>query len=172
MPNPKPLPSIERLQELLSFDYSGNLYWAQDRGVFVKAGDKAGSDLLTGYRSVVIDGQRCLVHRVIWALQNKQDPGLFQIDHINGDSRDNRPCNLRLATRAQNAINKKQVKKRSKTGHAGVYYYKQWGRRPYRANVGHRILGYFLTLEEAVKARSDYLLEHAGEFNPEICRDK
>lgn len=51
-------------------------------------------------------------HRVIWAIVNKKwpDDGVV-IDHINSDTHDNRPSNLRAITRAGNAarVNQKQL---------------------------------------------------------------
>lgn len=43
------------------------------------------------------------MHRMILA-----EPGGLEVDHINGDGLDNRRCNLRVATHAQNLWNQKK----------------------------------------------------------------
>ena len=73
------------------------------------------------------------------------------VDHINRKPNDNRLCNLRVCTLAENNLNK-GVRKDSSTGVKGVEY--QAGKnKPYRARIqykGERLdLGYFKTLDEA-----------------------
>lgn len=64
----------------------------------------------SGYRRIVIDGKKKLLHRVFWTVFNGQIPEGMEIDHINGEKVDNRLSNLRLVTRLDNhrAYNKPQ----------------------------------------------------------------
>ncbi|ATF36651.1 HNH endonuclease [Burkholderia thailandensis] len=50
-------------------------------------------------------GKRPLMHRCVLNYS-----GPLEVDHINGDRTDNRKANLRLATKTQNAHNRKQHK--------------------------------------------------------------
>lgn len=63
------------------------------------------------YRDVVRKDIRVSAHRLIWRLAYGHWPESF-IDHINGKKSDNRLCNLRLASAAQNSQNASQEKNR------------------------------------------------------------
>jgi hypothetical protein len=78
-------------------------------------------------------------------------PEDFEVDHINGNTLDNRKENLRLATRSENAANRKAK---------GFYKYGS----KYRAFCGGRALGYFLTEEEARDVYEKARKERYGEF--------
>lgn len=73
-----------------------------------KQGEVVGGD--SGeYLRVSIQGKRYKLHRLIWLYETGGYPPTgLEIDHINGDKRDNRWCNLRLASHAQNACNTKK----------------------------------------------------------------
>src|SRR5690606_25463401 len=73
------------------------------------------------YRIEFIDGKRVHIymHRLL-----TDAPSLQEIDHINGDTLDNRKSNLRFATRSQNAMNKVDRGVGSETGYRGVYFTK------------------------------------------------
>ena len=116
-----------------------------------------------GYLRMDIGKNRnILVHRVIWKLATKKDPGQSTIDHIDGDKLNNRLSNLRLADLAQNAWNKPAQKTKDGKSvlipYKGVAYVRD--RRGDLAYViarisfrGRRIyLGTFSTPEDAARA--------------------
>ena len=106
MAKSKPLPPIERLQEVFIVDDDGRLYWSDAMHPSI-AGKEIKTKSVYGYIQVRLDGKTYRAHRIIWALVHKKDPGEFLIDHINGDKTDNRPSNLRLCNNGQNQLNSK-----------------------------------------------------------------
>jgi hypothetical protein len=71
------------------------------------AGSRAGSPTCRGYREVSVAGLRFKEHRVIFAMANGHWPE-NEVDHINRIRNDNRPQNLRAATRAENNRNREK----------------------------------------------------------------
>ena len=96
------LPPLEEFSAVLRCDpEQGHLYWRKAdrrRRTDIPAGglDKA------GYWVIRLNYQQYLAHRVIWYMATGEDPGDMEVDHINWNRSDNRLCNLRLATHAQN----------------------------------------------------------------------
>jgi len=87
------------------------------------------------------------------------------VDHISGDTLDNRKCNLRICTNAENSRNSK-IPKSNKSGYKGVLWIKEkrkWVSRIMynRKNIN---LGYFNTPEEAYAAYCKAAKELHGEF--------
>lgn len=64
-----------------------------------KAGSKPNSD---GYINICVNHLLYKAHRLAWQHVHGIVPP-NQVDHINGDRADNRLCNLRLATNAENS---------------------------------------------------------------------
>jgi hypothetical protein len=94
---------------------------------------------------------RFYAHRVIAGA-----PKGFEVDHINGNKKDNRRENLRLCNRTQNAANKKsrgytEIKDRSL-------------RKRFAVNLEKRT--YFKTKEEAADAFKKHHAKKYGEFSP------
>jgi hypothetical protein len=96
---------IARLHALFIYDSrSGFLLRRVNRGKG-RAGDVVGTKHSEGYLQVRVDGAREYVHRIAYALMVGTYPEK-EIDHINGDRADNRWCNLRGASHAENMQNR------------------------------------------------------------------
>jgi hypothetical protein len=80
------------------------------------------------------------------------EPAL-EVDHINGDSLDNRLCNLRLVTRAQNCKNR-LISKNNKSGYKGVHFEPKRGKwiAQIKHELKHYSLGEYSSPEEAYAA--------------------
>lgn len=86
------------------------------------------------------------------------------VDHINNDTMDNRRCNLRVATRRQNSINR-NISNYSKSGLKGVT---KTSRRRWWAQIkidgAQTSLGYFDSVLDAHRAYCQAAVKHHGEF--------
>lgn len=84
---------------------TGELYWRKcgRKRTLNKPVGYAGCRGYNGesYRRVWYNGYKYLVHRIIWLMITGDWPE-NQIDHIDGNTRNNRPDNLRDVTSAQN----------------------------------------------------------------------
>ena len=102
-------------------DFSGvpypNLRWGWNKRF---AGKPAGLIDNQGYLSIRVFMRHYGGHRIIWEMVNGPIPKGMQIDHIDGNRRNNAITNLRLATPMQNTQNRK-VSKISKSQLKGVY---------------------------------------------------
>lgn len=88
-----------------------------------------------------------------------------EVDHINGDTLDNRDENLRFANRSENQRNRGKQKS-NKSGFKGVSWNKEW--KKWRAEIRIHgkaiILGYHLTPEAAHEAYCQAAKHYHGEF--------
>lgn len=110
------------------------------------------------YAVARIDGHVVQLHRFIF----KATKGV-RLDHVNGDSLDNRRSNLRVASRSQNSCNQKRHRD-NKSGFKGV-----WGEgASWRAKVmkdGKQFcLGHFSTPKEAAAAYNQMAPKLHGKF--------
>ena len=131
---------------------NGSLYYKEDFSRKAKKHQKAGGINGKGYLSILLDGKRYQVHRIIFLMHNGYLPKL--IDHINRNPLDNRIENLRGASSKLNRINSK-LNKNNKTGRKGVYWDEK--RQMYYAQIRNdgkqSHLGTFDNIIDAVIAR-------------------
>lgn len=153
---------IAHARALLRYEpETGLFFWKVTRGRSAKAGDVAGVVSDTGHLQIKVSQRSFKAHRLAWAFQCGLHPD-GEIDHINGDRRDNRLANLRLVDRQGNSNNITIVSKRSTTGLLGVRFDKR--RNHFGAAITRdgkwRHLGMFRTAEAAHAA---YLAARADE---------
>ena len=140
----------EQLQAL--FEYScGKLYWRVPKGRR-KVGMYAGT-ASHHYHQICIDYTLYRTHRLVWAYH--YGASTSTIDHINGNSFDNRIENLRECNTSQNHQNSRLAKSNT-SGIKGVAWCKQkqkWRGRITVDGVGMHI-GFFSTVDESKNAMS------------------
>lgn len=105
------------------------------------------------------------LHRIIMKAQSHE-----QVDHINGNSLDNRRCNLRITNALGNARNR-APQKRQKSKYKGVGYAsnpgskkKYWFARICRGNRKSKIIGYYSDEISAANAYDQEALKCFGSF--------
>lgn len=175
----KKLPPLDVLEEMFNFNSnSGELLWkmrpphhfdtkaSQNRWNARHAGKVAGcKNNSTGYVNVSINNSPYLAHRIIWAVNGFDLPEDMEIDHKNGNKKDNRIDNLRIVTSSQNSFNSR-AKSTNKSGVKGVHWHESSG--TWRAVItvkGRQVYAkHFKSLAEASKSISIARQQLHGEY--------
>lgn len=158
--------TAEYAKELLTYDpKTGILRWRMDRGRNgkVKAGDIAGTRELSEsrYFAIKIDNVLYKNHRLAWLITYGYMPKC--IDHIDGDTGNNRLANLRECTMTQNKGNSRSYKNNT-SGVKGVHQVRGRWRSYVQCGRKRVHIGYFDTKEEAAAAYIKKAKELFGEF--------
>jgi len=156
--------SIDELKRLFRLNpETGKLFWRISVGTS-KAGSRAGYLKPNGYRQIGFNGKYYQEHRIVFAMVYGRWPE-SEIDHRNLNKADNRPNNLREATRAKNNSNVGR-KSNNTSGVKGVYFNKRHGKWYARITCDReRIhLGFYDDLETAGYAYLSASLKYHGEF--------
>lgn len=129
----------EYLLEIFSYDpYSGCLYWKYREQQYFKneasfkrwntrySGTCAGTERYDIKRdetriTITINGRKYLRSRLVYILHYGMIPDGMQVDHIYGDTTDDRIENLRLVSNQENSLNSKMFKNNT-SGKTGVYF--------------------------------------------------
>lgn len=106
---------------------------------------------------------RLPMHRFIFS-QHTPIPQGFDIDHVDRNKTNNSMSNLRLATRAENVINRDLIVSNT-SGFTGVSKFKGKYRAYITVNNKQKHLGVFDTPEEAYKSRVEAERKYYGDFS-------
>jgi hypothetical protein len=140
--------TAQRLRELLDYNPETGVFTRRISIGRGKAGEVAGGRWF-GYWRVCVDYTTYTAHRLAWLYVTGAWPE-HEVDHINGDGRDNRFVNLRDVRRQTNSENRRS-KGAKRLGAHFVPRVNRW--RAMIATSGKRMhLGYFPTEEEAHRA--------------------
>lgn len=153
----------DRLKQVLSYnEMTGHFVWTDPTGNRVVKGSAAGCvSRSTGYLIIGVDGKRWAAATLAWIYVTGRMPNGV-IDHISRDRLDNRFCNLRDATTAQNAANS-SVHRDSQFGLKGIEAHPQTGKWRARICVNGRRMS--LGLHETPEmAHAAYLAAAAKSF--------
>lgn len=140
-------------------DFGGKNQWSIWNSRY--AGCFAGSVGTKGYRSINVFGKMRKASRLTWVYHFGQWPDV--IDHIDGDTANDRLENIRSVTQAENCLNRKLVS-RNTTGVPGVYR----DGNGFCAQIGFSnkkfFLGRFGNVNDAIAAR--HAAEQKFGFHP------
>lgn len=158
--------TAEELRAVLRYEPdTGIFYWVVGGRWNRLAGKIAGTKRIDGYVRININHRSYWAHRLAWLYMTGHWPPA-EIDHIDEDPSNNQWTNLRLATSGQNKGNKR-AQANSGTGIRGVHFYKarnQWVPYVMGKNGKLKRLGYYDSLEEAVRVRRHAAKERFGDF--------
>jgi hypothetical protein len=115
------------------------------------------------YAVAVVDGNRIKMHRLLLSnILSKE----ITVDHIDGDSLNNRRSNLRLANMSQQNWNRSKTKENTTSRYKGVDWYdkyKCWRTRiSYKNQTQH--IGYFSSEIEAARQYNKYASKYFGKY--------
>ena len=157
--------NAEYVRSVIHFD-GQKYYWkkrpnssfANQKAAVTWNAKHAGKEALTGtdgrkHCAVRLLGKTYKAHRIVWLFHYGEWPK-GEIDHINGDGRDNRLCNLRDVSHAENCKNM-PLASNNKSGFRGVHWDKQHSKwRAFIKDNGlSKYIGLFDDIALAVAAR-------------------
>lgn len=159
----------ERLLSVLDYDPETGIFTnCRTRSARAVSGDVAGSiNAKNGYRTILIDYERHLAHRLAWFYMTKTWPK-NEIDHIDTNPDNNAFANLREATYSQNHANR-GLTARNTSGYKGVSWHEKGGK--WWAKIVFKGQFYSLGLyDDPAEAHAAYC-EAARRFHGKFARD-
>jgi hypothetical protein len=144
---------IEYIQAAFTYDPETGVVERVRARLFEARNSRGWADKQGYLRFSHCQGRTLAAHRIALVLSG-QSVNKMQVDHINGDTKDNRLANLRLTSAAVNMRNAKRSR-RNISGVTGVCWHRtarKWQASVYDAYLSKH-LGYFDDFFEAVCAR-------------------
>lgn len=109
----------EYVKSILSYNpENGDFVWIKRLSNRINLGSKAGSKNKNNYKKISINNREYYCHRLAFLFMCGEMPS-DEVDHINGDTSDNRFVNLRIVNKNKNMANMK-TKKTNRIGLKGV----------------------------------------------------
>ena len=138
---------------------TGAFVWCKENSFHKRLTGRSAGTVRNGYLVIKLSNAQYLAHRIAWFLMTGEQPNI--IDHINGDSLDNRFCNIRNVDCSANAKN--HGKKINGSGLPCGVRKLPSGKFQARLICDKKLisLGTFNTVQEADKA---YKTERANKF--------
>ncbi len=143
----------ERLKNLLNYNPDTGVFTRRIKFRHLSAESIVGCVGTGGYLQCSLDSRMYKLHRLAWLYVYGKWPA-DQIDHINHIPTDNRICNLREVSCAENHHNRARRTK-SSSGYLGVNWHKRdkcW-QAHIEINGKRHHLGYYANLDEAIAVR-------------------
>ena len=143
---------LEDLEKVINFPYTWFAkYQKLNKGFYVYASE---------YNSEIKKYKTICLHQFIMDVNGKT------VDHINGDTFDNRKLNLRIVEDSNNSMNRKSKNSNNTSGYRNV----SWSKRDRKwvvqmqINKKHKTLGSFDDVHEAGKFAEEMRKKYYGEF--------
>lgn len=165
----KKLPSIEVLKEYFYYDETSPscLRWnctKKDKRCHIIENEIVGQ-CNRDYYTLKFNTIWYQCHRIIWKMHTGNDP-IELIDHIDGNTKNNKISNLREATFKQNNLNIK-IRKDNSSGVIGVYWMK--AKKKWKVEISNssgqlKYHGLYSDFEEAKKLATELRIKEHGEW--------
>lgn len=151
------MPCGDYFRERLTYDHDTGLLYRKSTGALASLNRQR-------YVAVSLQHQLYAAHRVIWRMEISEDIP-HEIDHIDGNKRNNRLCNLRAANHHQNGRNR-GLTKANTSGFKGVTWDR--GMKRWKAQITvdwkNKIIGYYDDPKEAHAAYVEAAKVYHGDF--------
>ena len=147
----------KRLKEVLKYSPDTGIFtWKVSKANGkIKIGDVAGGLDNWGYHNITVDKNKYRTHRLVMLYMTGKFPkGL--VDHLDGDSLNNKWGNLKDGTPSENSMNKRKQSNNT-SGVTGVVWNKRhekWQVRIMKQRKNYN-LGYFDNFEDAKRVRKE-----------------
>jgi len=137
----------EELKESLHYNPETGIFTWIIKKSGITCNSRAGYISIRGYEKIKINGKLYSSHRLAWLYMNNKFPA-EEIDHINGNTSDNRIINLRDISKRRNQGNRAIHRKGKLVGAVFMPKIKKW-RAQIMINKEIIYLGYFFTEVDA-----------------------